>query len=402
MRSGIKVISCLDNTGYGQAGLAYVRALVDAGVPVLWAPLVNTPIGYGLAALDDAAAASLAIPILASAATEPGLADLPLLVRATHEPIAYDTVITHIMPHYWAELFEPGKRNVGMTVWETDALRPEWPAQLNRMERILVPCELNRATFVADGVTRPVHVVPHIRRHYWHAVRPREIAQFRQRHRIPDDHYVFYSINVWSHRKNFAGLVEAYCRAFDAQDKVTLVLKTGPKGMGPAPLHEMLPVPRMVAALVAAHGRGAGAPRIVTIADSDLPARELDLIHYAGDCFVSLPFGEGWGLGAFDAMTLARPVVMTGWGGHVDYLGADWPGLVDYRLATVTPSPLQEEFEPPQRWAIPDLDDAARRMRWAFEARAESVAASSRVRDELVARYAEPMVARTLIEALDA
>ena len=35
----IKFISYLEASGYGLAGIAYVRGLVNAGVPVQWAPL---------------------------------------------------------------------------------------------------------------------------------------------------------------------------------------------------------------------------------------------------------------------------------------------------------------------------------------------------------------------------
>ena len=39
-----------------------------------------------------------------------------------------------------------------------------------------------------------------------------------------------------------------------------------------------------------------------------------DAIHAIGDCYVSLTHGEGWGMGAFDAATLGKPVLITGWG----------------------------------------------------------------------------------------
>jgi hypothetical protein len=39
MSSGVKVYSCADGSGYGMAAVAYVRGLLNAGVPVHWVPL---------------------------------------------------------------------------------------------------------------------------------------------------------------------------------------------------------------------------------------------------------------------------------------------------------------------------------------------------------------------------
>ena len=45
------------------------------------------------------------------------------------------------------------------------------------------------------------------------------------------------------------------------------------------------------------------ARRIVSLHDEALDSAGIDLIHAAGDVFVSLSHGEGWGLGAFEAAT---------------------------------------------------------------------------------------------------
>ena len=73
----------------------------------------------------------------------------------------------------------------------------------------------------------------------------------------------------------------------------------------------------------------------------------------------SVTRGEGWGLGPFDAATLGKPVIITGWGGHLDFLGADYPGLIAYTMAPVSGWLHGASYRPTQQWAVADRHDAA-------------------------------------------
>ncbi len=73
-------------------------------------------------------------------------------------------------------------------------------------------------------------------------------------------------------------------------------------------------------------------PRIV-LSTRGLDRAGIDALHAAGDCFVSLSRGEGWGLGAFDAGSHGHPIVVTGWGGTLDMLPTGYPYCVDYEPA---------------------------------------------------------------------
>jgi hypothetical protein len=144
--TGIKLLSFVDHSGYGMAALAYVRALVNAGIPVRWVPLRYE--GDQVRPLSPGEAPPLAL----LATDDESLADLPALLAATSRPITCDTVVAHTVPEHWPALFEPGRRNVGYTVWETDRAPAHWRTLLDRADRVLVPCAMNRDTFVAAGV----------------------------------------------------------------------------------------------------------------------------------------------------------------------------------------------------------------------------------------------------------
>lgn len=397
MPTGIKLLSFVDTSGYALAALAYVRALVNAGVPVRWVPVRHE--GNGLRPVGRGHAPPLSL----SATDDESLADLPALVAATSRPIAYDTVVAHTVPEHWPGLFEPGKRNIGYTVWETDRAPAHWRTLLDRADRVLVPCELNRETFVAAGVRAPVRVVPHVRRHAWNGFAPAEIAAARARFGIADARFVFYTINAWDPRKALPTLLRAFVRAFRVDEGVALVLKTGPLGYGAPPLYDRQSTLALAQAAVddATDELDRDAPPIAVL-PNDLTGRGIDMLHEIGDAYVTLPHGEGWALGMFDAAARGTPAIATGWGGHLDYLGEDWPGAVRYRM-THAPAwpPSRPSYWPSQRWATPDVDAAVAAMRAIVADPRPSRAAAATIAERIANRYAEPVVAREYLTALE-
>jgi glycosyltransferase involved in cell wall biosynthesis len=400
MTIGVKYIAYPNASGYGLAGVAYVRALHNAGVPVWWQPWflggephLWTP-GDGLGTL----------PLAQAAEGWAALADLPSLIATTMRPIEYDTVVVHVVPEHWPRLVEPAKRMLGYTVWETDALPRHWPAILNAMSAIAVPSRMNGEIFRHDGVSRPVHVVPHIRRHAWSETARDDAVKVRIRLRIPEDHFVFYTIGAWDPRKAFPELVDAFAHEFRAEERVSLLVKTS-AALSNAAVDTQFGAgteartKRIVAEAARATGRAAAA--VTCIAADNIDGRSMDAIHAAGDAYVSLAHGEGWGLGAFEAATLGKPVIMTGWGGQLDYLGADYPGLVRYGMTPVTGWLPYASYQPAQLWADADAQHARELMRAAAmrDGRLRDAAVSAR--EAIVNRFAEPVVAREFIAAID-
>jgi hypothetical protein len=85
-------------------------------------------------------------------------------------------------------------------------------------------------------------------------------------------------------------------------------------------------------------------------------------------------------------------VLMTGWSGQLDFLGADHPGLIDYTLAPIDwPGTT---YGSDHHWAIADLGDARRKMRVQFERRGRPDAHARRLSETIANRYAEGAVMR--------
>ncbi|HEX6834023.1 MAG TPA: glycosyltransferase family 4 protein [Rudaea sp.] len=398
---GLRYFSPVDVSGYGQAAIANVRAFVNAGIPVQWIPLDWHPEGMrpGQWSLPDGRVRA----ILAQCGEHGNLADLRQLVAATNAPVAHDTVIAHAPPESWPGRFERGKRNVGCTAWEPDRIPAHWLPLLQHADRIVVPSTQNRDTFLRSGAGRPVFAVPHVRRHRWCEFSPSDLAAAREDLGIPPGHRVFYTINAWDPRKAMPDLLTAFANAFGAGDPVTLLVKTRPVGYDGGPLYAERPTRDLATHVltVLARALGRALPHVV-LHDEEIDADALDLIHALGDVYVSLSRGEGWGLGAFEAATLGKPVIMTGWGGQTDFLGTGWPGAVPYQLAPcVLWPPYKPSYFPSQRWAIPHLPSAAALMRRTFADPQPAQTAAWAIRERIVREFAEPIVLRAWLEALD-
>ncbi len=389
-----------DVSGYGLAAVANVRLLVNAGVPVEWIPLDWFDQGFHPVRWFQPDGASL--PVLRLCGDAGALADLPTLIERTARPVDHDTVIVHSPPEAWPVLFEPGKFNVGCVAWETDRMPAHWLPLMRRADRVLVPCEANRAAFRRSGLGVPIRVIPHVRRHSWCEYSPLDLSGARDELGIPAHHLVYYSINSWNPRKNLVGLIQSFAGAFSAGEPVTLLIKTEAQGHDMGPLYPLRPTQQLATEAITAAAQHLQRPvPQVILHDDDLDGPGIDLIHAISDVYVSLSRGEGWGLGAFEAATLGKPVIMTGWGGHTEFLGPDWPGAIPYRMepAWLWP-PQRPSYFPSQRWAEPDLAVAGELMRNLLETPGPARVAAKDIRERLFRDYAEPVLARDWLATL--
>jgi glycosyltransferase involved in cell wall biosynthesis len=120
-------------------------------------------------------------------------------------------------------------------------------------------------------------------------------------------------------------------------------------------------------------------------------AEVLGLLRRA-DCLLSLTAAEGWGLGAFDAACQGTPVLITGHGGQLEWLGADHPGLLPFRTVPADhPDPAL--FEPGMTWAAADVDVAVEQLRALLRGDHDQlVRATERLAIDLPVRYSPAAV----------
>jgi glycosyltransferase involved in cell wall biosynthesis len=390
----LKYVSWSDNTGYAVAAKSYIRALRRAGVSLTWTPMVAGPAGYVVA--------------------EPHVSPQPDYADVWYRPLEYDTVLIHTVPEYYPEWIAReralGKRVFGYTVWELERLPAHWPQILNQLDGVLVPCRWNEKVFRDSGVTVPIHVVPHLPQledlpAITEADRKALAARLRNG-RAPDlrDRFVFYTIGYWSNRKAPYLALEAYWQAFDADDPVHMVVKTSDKDItrwtrswrNGFRLRHPSPV-TSARRLARKYSRPAS---WTIIADETLSDGEMRALHDIGDYFVSLARAEGWGLGAFDAVRLGKPVVMTGFGGQCDFLDPDLARLVDFDMVPVHEPAWGASYTPADKWTEPSVAQAASYLRDIYTNQAAAHARARTLAGRIAERFSPENIVGAMMAAL--
>jgi len=263
----------------------------------------------------------------------------------------YDTTIVCVNPdnsfhlRTQAPLNVLGERYViANWYWELAELPDEWLKEFEYVDEVWAASQ-----FIADAVSRksPVPVVrmPPV------VMLSDEAGLTRDQLSLPEDRYLFlamFDTNSVLQRKNPLGVLRAFKAAFEATDnRVGLVMKFNNPDYS---------VPLLQSVREEMAGR-----ENVFIMDRIMNRAEVTSLIKVCDCFVSLHRAEGFGLGPAEAMSLAKPAIITNWSGSVDYMTPDNSIAIDYELVK-----LGQDYGPykaHQHWAEPDLDQASHWMK---------------------------------------
>jgi glycosyltransferase involved in cell wall biosynthesis len=308
-------------------------------------------------------------------------------LRALRRPRqAGEVLVHHSVPGEWksvAAALQPSHQ-IGHSVWELDDVPMIWKQQMSDVDEFWVPTEWNREAF-ERAFQRPVHVVPHI---------VSDIEPGRDPMGIPDDVAVVSLVSAWDWRKRPDRAIEAFCHAFTAADGVALAVKTTPWHVAwPGGISD---VPQLIHRITEMFPD----PPIVYYDMSIWTDAQMLGLAQRSACTLSLTASEGWGLGTFDAAALGVPAIITGYGGQVDYLGEDYPGLLPYRRVKTTHLD-RDLFEPGTEWAFADLDVAVDMLRSVVGGSAsELTRRAATLAPELRRRYSSDVVGKQMATLL--
>lgn len=240
-----------------------------------------------------------------------------------------------------------GRYTIAFWAWELsefpDALVPAFEA----VHEVWVPSRYVARALIGK-TSKPVRVMPH------RVVAEPPLSASRSKFGLPEDAVLFLSaidFNSFLERKNILGTIAAFRSAFaDGALKAHLVIKAhGGASSFRTPRAQLL--------------EAVGSDPRITVLDQVMPRSEVTELQAAADVFVSLHRAEGFGLPIAECMALGKPVIATDYSGSTDFVSADCALPVPYRLV-----PVGERVYPlggGQRWAEPDLAEAARLMRMA-------------------------------------
>lgn len=365
---GIKYVGPLfDGSGYAQAARGYVLALHKLGVPITIHPVSFEK-------------------------TTPDLGNDGVILRSLiNKKVNYDVVIVHLTPEFWAGHKEEGKINIGYTVWETSLLHPDWPGYINNMDACVVGCAWNIEVFRNSGVTIPIYVVPHgIDMEGFSDVKPYNVKG------VKEDVYKFYSIFQFTERKHPMALIKSYWAAFQNDENVALILKTYRSNHSEEEknairttlkrLKEVTPMDKY--------------PPIYLVANL-LSRDEILGLHKYGDCLVSLDRGEGFGLVPFEAGAMGKPIMITGFGGALEYANQDNSYLANYTLTPVSGMPWSPWYRGDQMWAEPDCGHAIELFKHIYNNKDKAAVKGKLLQDRIAKEFTWEVVGKRMLDVVE-
>ncbi len=357
----IKYLYWNDDTGYGIAAKKMMEALIKSGANIIQVSLIHTATTHG------------------EYATHSSRPDTSM----------YDIVFIHSAPYYIEYLIEPGKFNIAYCTWETTALPLNYVKVLNQCDAVFVPSGFNRECFIRSGVFKPILKLPHI-------------SEFKGNGKTQKDHgvFIFYSIGMWTNRKNNFELLDAFAKAFKGEKSIRLILKTSELDYT-KPASSFLRKFRMSRFNKLSSNKKLNQllkeNQNISVMKQELSGNEIKKLHLDGDCYISFCRSEGWGLGAYEAAWYGKPILITGFGGQLDYLNDQDSYLLPYTLHQIQESVWTEYNGHEQSWAHVNIDKAIETMKYIVDHKSDALKRGQLLQAKMIKEFCDTVVIQNLL-----
>lgn len=277
-----------------------------------------------------------------------------------------------------------GRYNAAVFFWEFNDYF-DFPEALASLHEVIAFTD-----FIATAVRKaaPAHIrvtkLPLPFTQNWTITRSPETV--RNEMRIAHDEFVFlfnFDFNSVYQRKNPEAIIRAFEQAFAPHDAVRLVLKT---------IHGEAGNDHYIRFKSSVH-RMQLKDKLIVI-NENLDRNDFMSIIHASDCYISLHRSEGLGLGMLEAMSMAKPVIGTNYGGNTDFMRPDNSMLVDYTLI-----PVEEGAGPYKAgwlWAEADTAQAAQYMKKLYLDRSYAAALGEKAKQSVTEQYGAEVFQKNL------
>ena len=264
-------------------------------------------------------------------------------------------------PDIWCQVtvpneFQPmGKYNIGLTAgMETTHVHQTWVEGCNRMDLILTSSNHSKQTFInsqyqaKDGshilkVEKPIEVLfEGVNLDVYKKIKEFKNKDLKQKIESIPEKFAYLTVGHWMQgemghdRKNIGLTIKAFYEIFkDKPEKPALILKTCAVGGNNIDKAEML---RRIE-LIRESCKSNDLPNVYLL-HGDFTDTEMNEIYnnHKVKAMISLTKGEGFGRPLLEFSVLNKPIITTGWSGHVDFLSKDYCALLGGELEKVHPS----------------------------------------------------------------
>ena len=265
----------------------------------------------------------------------------------------YNINLIHIQPYELPFAFmRIGRKawdrryNIAFWLWELEKFPQQWENALKLVDEVWTPSEFASRSIrlVTD---KPVHTIP-----YGISI-PDAQGAGRRQFSLPNGKFLFlcmYDCNSYFERKNPMAAISAYKTAFTPEEQgAGIVIKlNNPKKMDMQIIREEL----------------SGYSNVFFI-EEVLEKKQVNELISCVDAYVSLHRSEGFGLIPAEAMMLGTPVIATNWSANTEFMNNETACMVGYSFITIEKD--HGPYEAGNRWADPDINQAAEYMRKLYE-----------------------------------
>jgi len=296
-------------------------------------------------------------------------------------------------PEIWAQVtipneFQPvGKYNIGFTAGiETTICAGDWIEGLNRMNLNIVSSEHSKKVFIdsqfekrnkqtnaLEGIIKlekPVEVLfegANI-----------DIYKVIEKNKIKEinldsikENFAYLFVGHWMQgdfgedRKNVSLLVKAFYETFkNKTNKPALILKTSQWGSSYVDREDILKKIKQIKQTV----NSKNLPNVYLL-HGDLRDEEMNELynHSKVKAMVSLTKGEGFGRPLLEFSLTQKPIITTGWSGHMDFLKPEFNALIQGILTNVHSSATNQWLLSESQWFSPDHAQIGHFLKDVFE-----------------------------------
>jgi hypothetical protein len=288
--------------------------------------------------------------------------------------------------------FQPvGKYNIGITAGiETTMTRLDWIEGLNRMNLNLVTSAHAKTVFDEADFKKETQGQPTVQ---IKNIKPMEILFFGADTRIYkktnnilptvevelnkiEEDFCFLFVGQWTHgdlfsdRKDIGNLIRVFMETFKdqgAKPKPALIVKTSGAAICNMDKYEMINRLKAIKVHIENQLQTKDIPNVYLL-HGDLTEMEMNSLynHPKVKAHVSFTHGEGFGHPLLLSTLSGKPLYVSNWSGHLDFLAPSMANLLDGKVDKIAPSCVNEWLIADSSWFTVDYPKAADKLRESF------------------------------------
>ena len=315
----------------------------------------------------------------------------------------WEFLLDHVLPNnkliqqpdIWAQISVPnefqavGKYNIGFTAgMETTLVDGSWVEGMNRMDINFVSSEHSKFSFTNSvfekrdnqgntlgkvQVEKPIEVLfEGVDLKTYFPTKPNPNLDISLSLDSVKEPFAYLFVGHWMQgkmgedRKNVGLLVKAFLETFkNKSKKPALILKTSQAGASYMDRDEILKKIQTIKDSV----NSKNLPNIYLL-HGEFTNEEMNSIynHSKVKAMVSLTKGEGFGRPLLEFSLVKKPLIVSGWSGHIDFLKPDFTVMIGGELKKVDPTAVVPNMILPEaQWFAPDHSQIGHALKDVYE-----------------------------------